>query len=59
MKLAGLGLLVSGWMVAVAALCLLPQLGLRFGFVIAGLLVEVLGIVLVGRAHYESVRAGE
>jgi hypothetical protein len=59
MKLAGLGLLVSGCIVAVAALCLLPQLALRAGFVVAGLLVEGLGLFLVGRAHLESLGARE
>jgi len=59
MKLAGLGLLVSGWIIAVAAVCLLPQMGLRAGFIVAGLLVEFLGLFLVGRAHYESLGARE
>ena len=53
MKLAGLALLLSGWIIAVSALCLLPQLGLRAGFIVAGLLVECLGLFLVGRAHRE------
>ena len=51
MKLAGLGLLLSGWIVAVSALCLLPGMGLRGAFVTAGLLVEMLGLFLMGRAH--------
>jgi hypothetical protein len=59
MKLAGLVLLVSGWIIAVAALCLLPQMGLRVGFIVAGLLVEFLGTFLVGRSHYESLGAHE
>ena len=53
MKVAGFGLLVSGWFVAVAALCLLPQLPLRACFIVAGVLVECLGIFLLGRAHRE------
>jgi hypothetical protein len=59
MKLAGLGLLVSGWIIAVAALCLLPQLALRAGFIVAGLMVEFVGLFLVGRAHLESPGARE
>jgi hypothetical protein len=59
MKLAGLGLLVSGWIVTLAALCLLPRMGLRAGFVVAGLLVEGLGLFLVGRAHQENIGARE
>ena len=51
MKLAGLGLLVSGWIIAVAALCLLPTPGVRNEFVVAGLLVELLGLFIAGRAH--------
>lgn len=54
MKLAGLGLLLSGWIVAVGALCLLPGAALRGAFVAAGLLVELLGLFLLGRAHRES-----
>jgi hypothetical protein len=51
MKLAGLGLLVSGWFIVVAALCLLPEPALRNTFVVAGLLLEFLGLFLAGRAH--------
>jgi hypothetical protein len=59
MKLAGLGLLFSGWIVAVSALCLLPQFSLRAGFIVAGGLVECLGLFLVGRAHFEPAGARE
>jgi hypothetical protein len=57
MKVAGLGLLVSGWIIAVAALCLLPQAGLRAGFIVAGLLVECLGLLVAGRAHIDGAGA--
>ncbi|MFZ0661402.1 MAG: hypothetical protein WAM66_01815 [Acidobacteriaceae bacterium] len=59
MKLAGLGLLVSGWFIVVSALCLLPQPGRRAAFISAGMLVELLGLFLVGRAHRESLEAQE
>lgn len=51
MRLAGLGLLLSGWIVAVAALPLLPSGGERAFFITAGLIVELVGLVLLGRAH--------
>jgi hypothetical protein len=59
MKLAGLALLFSGFIVAVSALCLLPQPPLRAGFVVAGGLVECLGLFLVGRAHVQAAGARE
>lgn len=59
MKFAGFALLISGWLIAVAALCLLPLLPLRAGFIVAAVLVECLGLFLVGRAHAESAGAGE
>jgi hypothetical protein len=51
MKLAGLGLLVSGWIIAIAALCLLPEPAFRNVFVVAGLLLECFGLFLAGREH--------
>jgi hypothetical protein len=52
MKIAGLALLLSGWFIVVFALGLLPQPAARAAFVVAGCLVEVLGLFLVGRAHH-------
>lgn len=50
MKLLGFLLLLSGWGIVVAALALLH--GARVsGFVAAGFAIEVLGLVLVLRAH--------
>lgn len=51
MKLAGLGLLLSGWIIAVAALPLLTDGRQRGIFVTAGIVVEVIGLVLLGRSH--------
>lgn len=51
MRLAGLGLLLSGWIIVVADLPLLPSGGERGFFVAAGLVVELVGLVLLGRAH--------
>lgn len=50
MKLLGFLLLVSGWGIVVAALALLHGAGVA-GFIIAGVAIEVLGLVLVLRAH--------
>jgi hypothetical protein len=51
MKLAGFGLLLSGWILVVFALILLPSFGERAGFVVAALAVQGLGLVLAMRAH--------
>lgn len=51
MRLAGLGLLLSGWVIMVAALPLLPKGGERSFFVVAGLVLEMIGLILLGRAN--------
>ena len=51
MKLAGFLLLLSGWLLVLAAIALLPAGGPRAAFLLAGIGVEVLGIVLAARAH--------
>lgn len=51
MKLAGFLLLLSGWLIVVAAMALLPQATARGGFVLAGLAVEAIGLVVAVRAH--------
>jgi hypothetical protein len=51
MKLAGFLLLVTGWALVLFALAILPSQVARTGFVIAGLGVEVLGLILAARAH--------
>ena len=56
MKLAGFLLLLSGWIVVIAATILLGNAA-RAGFVVAGLGVEALGIALVFHAHL--LRRGE
>jgi len=50
MKLLGFILLLSGWGIVVAAFHLLQGRSLT-AFTIAGLAVEVLGLVLVGKGH--------
>ena len=51
MKMAAFLLLVAGWFLALCAVVLLRAPGARSAFVLAGLGVEVLGLVLVFRAH--------
>lgn len=53
MRLAGFGLLLSGWMIVVSALVVLPGPGERASFIVAGLLVELLGLALVARSYRE------
>jgi hypothetical protein len=55
MKLAGLALLLSGWVILVAALPLLPNFGERSFFVAAGLAVEGIGLILLARANRSSL----
>ena len=51
MKLAGFLLLLSGWVLVLAAIALLSAPGPRGAFLVAGMGVELLGLVLVARAH--------
>jgi len=57
LRLTGYLLMVSGWLLALAALLLLAGLGQRFAFVLAGLLVELLGLGLVAY-RYRSLQRG-
>jgi hypothetical protein len=51
MKIAGFLLLLSGGFLVLTALIMLPTAGSRTAFIVAGLAVEILGLVLVIRAH--------
>jgi len=53
MKLAGLLLLVAGWLIAVAAVALFPSVTPRTWFVLTGVAVELLGLALVFHSHLE------
>lgn len=59
MKLAGLLLMVAGWVIAVAAIRLLAALDSRTAFVTAGMVIEALGFVLLARAHLPRGRASD
>lgn len=50
MKLGGVLLLASGWGIVIAALVLLHGASV-VAFILAGLATELLGLVVVGRAH--------
>jgi hypothetical protein len=51
LKLAGFLLLLAGWAIVLAAVVLLVHTLPRTGFVLAGISVEVLGLVVVVRSH--------
>ena len=51
MKLLGFLLLLAGWIIVLTAIVLLPSMAARASFVIAGILVEILGFAVVVRAH--------
>jgi hypothetical protein len=51
MKLAGFLLLFTGWLLVLAAVVLLAASAARSGFVLAGIGVEILGLILAFRAH--------
>lgn len=57
MRFIGCLLLISGWLLGLAALVLLSGLAQRFVFLTAGLLVEILGLALVTQ-HYRSLQRG-
>lgn len=51
MKIAGFFLLLAGWVLVLAAIVLLPAASTRAVFLLAGIGVEILGLVLFARAH--------
>ena len=51
LSFVGCLLMVSGWLIAIAALLLLVGSGQRLAFVMAGLLVELIGLVLVAQGY--------
>jgi hypothetical protein len=51
MKLAGFLLLFAGWYLVLTALAILPHASARIGFVLAGVGVEMLGLILAARTH--------
>lgn len=53
MKYAGLLVMPTGFFLAVAALILFPDTGLRATFVTCGLAVELLGLAVSVRGHMQ------
>ncbi len=53
MKYAGLLVMPAGFFLAIAALVLFPDAGLRATFLVGGLAVEVLGLGVAVRGHME------
>ena len=51
MKILGFLLLLAGWAIVITAVALLVVVVPRTAFVLAGIGVEILGLVLVIRAH--------
>ena len=51
MKLAAFFLMVAGWGIVVAALFLLPSPAPRMAFGLAGIAVQILGLILAVRSH--------
>lgn len=51
MRLFGFLLLLAGWGIVVSALALMTKDAPRIAFVLAGVGVEIVGLVLVIRAH--------
>ena len=51
MKLAGMLLLLAGWMLVLGAIVLFARPGLRALFICSGLSVEALGLGLAFRSH--------
>ena len=51
MKFAGFLLLISGWGIVVTSLLILPGESSRVMFLLAGIAVELLGLVLAVRSH--------
>ncbi len=53
MKFAGFTLLFAGWIIVLTAVALLASAGARGAFILAGMVVELLGLGLVTRAHLQ------
>jgi hypothetical protein len=51
MRLVGFLLLLTGWLLVLAAIVLLASPPSRAGFVLAGVAVEALGLTFVIRSH--------
>jgi len=59
LKFAGCLLLLSGWMIVLVALVLLPGFAARAGFIAAGLAVEIIGLGLIARGQVNEQRQAQ
>jgi len=59
LKLAGCLLLLSGWMIVLVALVLLPGLAARAAFIGAGIAVEILGLALIARGQVNQEKQAQ
>ncbi len=59
MKLIGCVLLLSGWLLVLASLVMLPGLTERAAFISAGIAVEILGLALLTRAYTSLQRSAK
>lgn len=50
-RIAGILLILAGWILMLAAVLMLSTLPLRTGFTAAGLAVEILGFILLARTY--------
>lgn len=53
MKITGFLLLVSGWLLVIAAIILLKAGSAQNAFVLAAVAVEAVGLILVARSHLQ------
>jgi membrane-bound ClpP family serine protease len=51
LRIAGIFLVLAGWILMLAAILMLSSLPLRTAFSLAGLAVQLLGLVLLARTH--------
>jgi hypothetical protein len=51
MKVGGFLMLLAGWFLVLAATVLFPSPFLRAAFILAGVAVEILGLVIAFRSH--------
>ncbi len=51
LKLAGCLLLISGWLIVLVALVMLPDFAMRAAFVVSGIAVEIIGLGLIARGQ--------
>jgi len=56
LKLAGCLLLISGWLIVLAALAMLPEFATRAAFAVAGVAVEIIGLGLIARGQVTEQR---